>query len=115
MPPRRKPSEISIGVPPPPATTLEGREEQLIMASVNLVERRIYANEASAQELVHYLKLGSVKNQLEQDKLRNEVTVLQARVREMESRGASDELTEKAYRAFRGYTGEEPFTEEDEY
>ena len=54
---------------PPPATTLEGREDQLIAAAMDLVERRIAEGTASAQETVHFLKLGSVRNQLEQNKL----------------------------------------------
>jgi hypothetical protein len=100
---------------PPPATTLEGREDQLINAAMNLVERRIQEGTASAQETVHFLRLGSVRNQLEQDKLRNEVEVLRTRVQEMESRKNSGELYEKALRAMRGYQGLDDAPEEDDY
>lgn len=112
--PARRDSKIHLGDVPPPATTLEGREEQLVMAAMELAERRIYANEASSQEIVHFLRLGSTKHAAEMSKLENEVTVLQARVQEMESRGSSDELTMRALRAFQGYSGEEEFVEEDE-
>lgn len=111
---RRQPSEESFEPLPPPATTLEGREDQLIVAAMNLVERRISQGTASAQETVHFLRLGSVRNQLEQDKLRQENIVLQTRVKEMESRKSSEELYAKALAAMRGYAGHEP-DEEDEY
>lgn len=110
--PRRK-EEVQEPVElPPPATTLEGREDQLISAAMNLVEQRIAHGTASAQETVHFLRLGSVRNQLEQDKLRQENVVLQSRVKEMESRKDSGELYERALRAMRGYKGE---PEEDVY
>lgn len=93
---------------PPPAKTLEGREDQLIAAAMDLVERRIREGTASAQETVHFLKLGSVRNQLEQDKIRQENIVLQSRVKEMESRRSSEDLYAKALAAMRGYKGEDP-------
>lgn len=98
---------------PPPAATLEGRENQLIAAAMDLVERRISEGSASAQETVHFLRLGSVKSQLENDKLRQENIVLQTRVKEMESRTSSEGLYSEALRAFRGYSGAEPIEEDD--
>ncbi len=98
---------------PPPATTLEGRENQLIAAAMDLVERRIAEGTASAQETVHFLKLGSVRNQLEQNKLQAENEMLTARVKEMESRQSSEGLYAKALAAFKGYSGQEE--EEAEY
>lgn len=100
---------------PPPATTLEGREDQLIAAAMDLVERRIAEGTASAQETVHFLKLGSVRNQLEQNKLKAENNMLSARVKDMESRQSSEGLYAKALAAFKGYSGEEPFDEDGEY
>lgn len=110
---RRQP-EVNLEPLPPPATTLEGREDQLIVAAMNLVEQRIHEGTASAQETVHFLRLGSVRNQLEQDKLRHENEVLHTRVKEMESRRSSEELYTRALAAMRGYQGiEEP--DEDDY
>lgn len=108
---RREPYKDSYTLPPP-AATLEGREEQLIDAAMGLVERRIADGTASAQETVHFLRLGSVKNQLEQEKLRGEVDVLRSRVKEMESRKNSEELYEKALAAMRGYQGRDEEEEE---
>lgn len=116
MPPRKR--NVSDDAPinlPPPATTLEGREAQLIAAAMDLVEKRIYRGEASAQETVHFLKLGSVRNQLEQDRLRNENLVLQTRVKEMEARTSSEGLYAEALKAFKGYSGAEPIEDDDAY
>jgi len=92
---------------PPPATTIEGRNDQLIAAAFDLVERRIHEGTASAQETVHFLRMGSTKDRLEQEKLRRENLVLETRVKEMESRTSGDQLLERALAAFRGYSGQE--------
>lgn len=110
---RRKPEENDEPLPPP-ATTLEGREDQLIAAAMDLVEQRIHAGTASAQETVHFLRLGSVRNQLEQDKIRQENIVLQTRVKEMESRKSSEELYSKALAAMRGYSGLDPIDPDEQ-
>lgn len=100
---------------PPPATTLEGREDQLIAAAMDLVEIRIADKTASAQETVHFLRLGSVRNQLEQNKLKAENEMLAARVKELDSRTSNDSLLQEAIRAFKGYSGQEPVDDEESY
>ena len=109
---RRKP-EINSEPLPPPATTLEGRENQLIAAAYDLAEERIHDKTASAQEVVHFLRLGTTRERLEQDKLKNELSVLQARVKEMESRRSGEDMYERALAAFRGYAGQGPILQED--
>lgn len=99
---------------PPPAQTLEGRENQLIAAAFDLVEKRINEGTASAQETVHFLRLGTTRERLEQSKLKQEYLVLQTRVKEMESRKSSEELYSKALAAMRGYAGLDPLPEEDQ-
>jgi hypothetical protein len=110
MPPRKRVSTGQDGSTvqlPPPATTIEGRNDQLIAAAFDLVERRIHEGTASAQETVHFLRMGSTKDRLEQEKLRRENLVLETRVKEMESRTSGDQLLERALAAFRGYSGQE--------
>lgn len=112
---RRQPAEENPTPLPPPAKTLEGREDQLIAAAMDLVEKRIHNGTASSQETVHFLRLGSVRNQLEQDKIRQENIVLQTRVKEMESRKTSEEMYARALAAMRGYSGLDPIDKEDGY
>lgn len=103
---RRKSDEISEPLPPP-ATTLEGREAQLANAAVTLIEKRILAETASPAETLHFARQVTVRAQLENEKLKGENEVLRARVIEMERRASSEEILEKAIRAFKGYSGEE--------
>lgn len=110
---RRKIEEDEVPLPPP-ATTLEGREDQLIAAAMDLVEQRIRGGTASAQETVHFLRLGSRTNILQNEKLRSENEVLKTRVKEMESRKSSEELYTKALNAMRGYSGLDPVIDSEE-
>lgn len=90
----------------PPALTLEGRENQLIAASYDLAERRILEGTASSQELTYFLKLGSSKTRLENEKLKEEVTHLKAKTAALEAQISNEALLDKALRAFRSYRGE---------
>jgi peptidoglycan hydrolase CwlO-like protein len=89
----------------PPATTVEGRENQLINDSYDLAEKQIRNGTASSQILTHFLKLGTEREKLEREKLRNENIVLQKKAQELESGGRLEELTNKALEAFRKYSG----------
>ena len=105
-------------VPPPapigrPATTPEGRENQLIAAAVDLAYQQIRDGTASAQVITHYLKLGSTREQLEQEKLRRENDLLSARAEAMESAKHIEELYVNAIAAMRSYSGQPPLEMED--
>lgn len=101
---------------PPPATTIEGRNDQLIAAAFDLVERRLRDGSASAQETVHFLRMGTNNQKLVEEKLRRENLVMEARIEEMKSRSSGEELMGKALAAFRGYSGQDPIDPEaDEY
>lgn len=111
---RQRSSENDVPLPPP-AKTLEGREDQLVAAAFDLVEKRIHNETASAQETVHFLRLGSVQSKLQNDKLKGENEVLRSRVAEMENRKSGDELLARALAAFRGYSGEIAIDPEEDY
>ena len=74
---KRKPPEKVSNRKVRPALNPEARENQLIALAVDLVEQRLLDGTASSQETTHFLKLGSMKNQLEMEKLREENTALQ--------------------------------------
>lgn len=118
MPPRRKASdsdgELILNLPPP-ATTIEGRNNQMIAAAFDLVERRLHEGSASAQETVHFLRLGAAEQRLKEEKLRHESLLLETRMKEMESRTSGEELLAKALAAFRGYSGQEAIDPEAEH
>jgi len=91
----------------PPATTPELREQQIVAAAVNLAEQQIVDGTASAQVITHFLKLGSTREQLEQDRLRSENELLKARVEALSQAGRMEELTREALIAFRSYSGQD--------
>lgn len=96
----------------PPALTLEGRENQLIAAAYDLVERRILEGTASSQETTYFLKAGSSRTALENEKLREENKLLRAKTEALQAQVSNEALLEKALKAFRSYRGEEESEEE---
>lgn len=96
-----------------PASTEEGRENQLIALATNLVEKRLRNGTASSQETVHFLRLGSQKTKLELEKLRKENELLVAKTEALKSAKRSEELFAEAIKAFGTYTGKDE--EDDEF
>lgn len=92
----------------PPATTPEGREKQLVAAAVDLAERQLQDGTAAAQVITHYLKLGSSREQLEQERLAKENVLLSAKAEAMESAKRMEVLYEQAIVVMRQYSGQPP-------
>ena len=89
----------------PPATTPVARENQLVSLAVSLAEEQLRKGTASSQVITHYLKLGTTRETLEQEKLRGENALLKAKVESLASQGRIEELYNKALRAMRTYMG----------
>jgi len=83
----------------------DAREKQLIALSMNLVEERLLNGTASAQEVCHFLKLGSMEKQLEMEKLKKENKLLEAKTDAIASQQRSEELFAKAIEAMKTYSG----------
>lgn len=88
-----------------PATTPEGREQQLISLAADLAEEQLSKGTASAQVITHFLKLGSTREQAEQERLKNENLLLSAKIDQMASAKRIEELYENALNAMRSYSG----------
>ncbi len=91
-----------------PASTPEGREKQLVGLAVDLAERQMREGTASSQVITHYLKLGSTREQLEQERLAKENRLLDAKMEQMATAGRIEELYEAAIDAMRTYAGQDP-------
>lgn len=91
----------------PPALTPEARENQLIAAAIDLAEKQIREGTASAQVITHYLRLGSSKAKLENEKLRSEVDLLNAKIETLESQRNVERLYQEALDAMRSYSGQD--------
>lgn len=88
-----------------PAHDPEARENQLIARAVDLVEQRLINGTASSQETVHFLRLGSTKERLEKEKLKNEVELLKAKTESFQSMKSMEESYKAALEAMRTYSG----------
>ena len=95
-----------------PALTPEARENQLIALAVDLVEQRLLDGSASSQETTHFLKLGSMKNQLEMEKLREENKLLKAKTESIQSAKRVEELYAEAINAMSRYSGNRSSSDE---
>lgn len=91
-----------------PATTPEDRENQLVGQAVDLAERQMQDGSASAQVISHYLKLGSTRERLEQERLRQENELLKAKIEQLASGKRIEDLYETALNAMRTYAGQDP-------
>lgn len=98
----------------PPATTPEARENQLIAKAVDLAEKQLAEGTASAQVITHYLKLGSSREKLEQERLANENSLLVAKREAMASAARVEELYGAAIDAMRAYAGQQPTSNSEE-
>jgi hypothetical protein len=91
-----------------PATTPEAREQQLVALAYDLAEKQMRDGSASSQVITQFLKLGSSREYLEQEKLRVENELGKAKVEAMASAKRVEELYGKALNAMRSYAGQEP-------
>jgi hypothetical protein len=98
-----------------PATTDENRENQLVSLAIDLAEKQLGEGTASAQVITHYLKLGSTRERLEQERLYRENELLGARVDTLASAKKVEELYAAALDAMRSYAGREVDSYSEQY
>lgn len=97
-----------------PALDPEARQNQLISLAVDRVEQRLLEGTATSQEIVHFLRLATTKEQLEIEKLKKENELLKAKTEAIQSAKNAEELFANALAAMKSYGG--GFSgEEDEY
>ena len=87
--------------------TPEGRENRLISLAMDVVEERMRNGTASAQEVVHFLKLGSIKSRTEVEKLELEKQLVQAKTENIKAQKEIAELYANAAAAMTKYRGED--------
>ena len=89
-----------------PALTPEANEQQMISLAMDLVKKRLLEGTASSQETTHFLKLGSMRNQLEMARLEEENKLLKAKTKAYEDQGEYKKLVADAIKAMRNYKGQ---------
>ena len=86
-----------------PAITAEGREDQLIAYAIDLAEEQLRNGTASSQVITHYLKLGSMRERYERQKLQEEIKLLTAKTEAIKSEKEREVLYAQAIEAMRRY------------
>ena len=88
-----------------PALTPEARENQMISLAVDLAEKQLIEGTASSQVITHFLKLATVKEQLERERLRKENQLLEVKAKSITDQKEMKEVYEKALQAMKRYSG----------
>ncbi len=97
----QKPSVVR----PRRALSPDDRENQLIALAYNTVEERMRNGTASAQETVHFLRLGSSLVRLQKKELEERIILEKSKVKAIESQEEIKQLYEDAIAALRSYGG----------
>lgn len=110
--PKRKASQEKEHDKFRPALTPEAKENQMISLAHDLAEQQLRAGTASSQVITHFLKMGSEKERLEREKLKEENRLLKARTKALDNAEEIKALYEQALKAMRSYGGKD---DPDEY
>lgn len=88
-----------------PAATPEERENQLISLAFDRAEEQLRNGTASSQVITHFLKQGTVKAQIELEKLRQENALLEAKTSAIKSAESQEKIYAEAIKAMQKYRG----------
>lgn len=86
--------------------TEEARENQMIELAMDVTEWRMRHNQASSQEIVHFLKLGCLKAKLETEMLQTQKELVQAKTTAIKEAKNMNELYSQAMEAMHVYRGD---------
>ena len=88
-----------------PATSPEAQEQYMINRTMQLVERRLREGTASSAETTHFLKLATMKADLEKKKLEEENKLLRAKTETLENAKDTKEMYANVLKAMAKYNG----------
>lgn len=88
-----------------PALTPESREKQMIALAVDLAEKQLLEGTASSQVITHYLKLGTMREQLEIKRIEQEIELGKAKTKALADAEEIKVLYADALKAMRTYGG----------
>lgn len=92
----------------------EALENAMISAATRLAYQQLMDGTASSQVITHYLKLGSTKERIEQDILRKQAKLIDAKTESIKDQKKSEKLYQDALNAFRTYSGQRQEVDPDE-
>lgn len=86
-----------------PASTPDGREQQLVNLAVNLAEKQLLEGTASAAVITHYLKIASTRETLEREILEKQSKLIEAKALSISKDKEAEELAKAAIDAMKNY------------
>lgn len=89
-----------------PPISPEAEEQQMISLAMSQARKELEAGTASSQIVVHFLKLATTKEQLQNDKLREENELLKAKTEQIQRQERIEELYADAIKAMKNYAGQ---------
>lgn len=90
-----------------PAITQEGRENQLISLATDLAEKQLLEGTASAQVIVHYLRLATTRERIEKEILERQKELIVAKTENLKSTKRMEELYTEAMAVMKEYSGKD--------
>ena len=115
---KRKPAERTTDLPPMvPPRTEEEAEKRAIGLATELAIEQLRKGTASSQIITHFLKLGSLKEQAELEKTREEIELIKAKKKAIELSEEQDKRYQEVIKAIASYSGKDSEWEivEDDY
>lgn len=91
----------------PRARTPEARESQLVALAYDLAEEQLRKGTASSQLISQLLKVGSTREKIELQKVKQETILVEAKVKDLANVDEMKKLYTEAMEAMRGYKGTE--------
>ena len=89
-----------------PALTPEARENQLISLATDLAEEQLRNGTASSQVISHFLRLGSTREQIENEMKVAQRDLLNQKTESLKSAQQVEEMYKEALNAMRHYSGQ---------
>lgn len=89
----------------PQASSPEIQETRMVNYAMQLAEKQLIEGTASPSVITHFLKIGSMRERKELERLENENKLLAARADIIESTKRSEELFVEAMKVFSLYNG----------
>lgn len=112
---RKKQPEFSNDLPQMPVfESEEALENAMISQATRLAWQQLCDGTASSQVITHFLKLGSTKERIEQDILKKQAKLIDAKTESIKDQKKSEKLYQDALNAFRTYSGQRQEVDPDE-
>lgn len=96
------------------ARTPEAREQQLSALAYDVAEEQMNNGTASSQVITHFLKAGSMRERLEQERMNHEIELMEVKKEALANQTRVEELFTAAIDAMKSYSGATPSTQGDD-